>query len=441
MSPSSSHDHLFRIQWNAAQRELDLRGPVLAPEVVAVFTRRVMVVDVRTEAQRHIPGSRLVPAPQLDAWSESLDKDIPIVLVDGDGTASPGLAMALRERGHSMVAGLDGGIRRWRRLGFLTRPGPPAEKPVESAAFSGEMGVEAIQAHIGNAPNIRWIPMAALQLHGLQSCVDGRDEQGVVGTPGGDAGEFVLALAAYESASGNQLSPEQVAHLLNQRLESFGRFYLHTDLHALDVLTEALRADSVIGPKVAPIDGAADWSQFLKSPPSELQDRLVGIFQEANHVGCGHLKLILNNSESYAVRQGLAKSVIAAFFRAHWADHPDVQFTPLAGAHTEAAVVNICLPRGCNPYSHVPCIAPQIAGSSLFVNHPEVTVRLRQSLSQFVAEKLDSDASRLAAVQAELGDQQMGLTLGALAAGLPIFNVAFDDNHDYRVEAVGAVPT
>ena len=32
------------------------------------------------------------------------------------------------------------------------------------------------------------------------SCVDGRDDSGVMGTPGGDAGEFLLALAAVEAA-------------------------------------------------------------------------------------------------------------------------------------------------------------------------------------------------------------------------------------------------
>jgi hypothetical protein len=45
---------------------------------------------------------------------------------------------------------------------------------------------------------VRWVKMAALLLHGKSSCVDGRDDHGVIGTPGGDAGEFLLALTSIE---------------------------------------------------------------------------------------------------------------------------------------------------------------------------------------------------------------------------------------------------
>jgi hypothetical protein len=73
------------------------------------------------------------------------------------------------------------------------------------------------------------------------------------------------------------------------------------------------------------------------------------------------------------------------------------------------------------------------------VNHPEVTDRLRGWLSHFLAEKTHINADKLVAAQRELGGHQMGLTLAALANKLPIFDVVFDDDHDYSVSHVGVV--
>lgn len=46
---------------------------------------------------------------------------------------------------------------------------------------------------------LRWIELPALLVRGLVSCVDGRDDSGVVGGPGGDAGELLARLRALEA--------------------------------------------------------------------------------------------------------------------------------------------------------------------------------------------------------------------------------------------------
>ena len=53
-----------------------------------------------------------------------------------------------------------------------------------------------VEQHIGDPRNVRWIKLASMVSFGHCSCIDGRDERGVVGTLGGDAGEFLLSLAA-----------------------------------------------------------------------------------------------------------------------------------------------------------------------------------------------------------------------------------------------------
>jgi hypothetical protein len=47
-----------------------------------------------------------------------------------------------------------------------------------------KISLDAIKTHIGDALNIQWLKMAAFLVHGRHSCVDGRDDSGVVGTPG-----------------------------------------------------------------------------------------------------------------------------------------------------------------------------------------------------------------------------------------------------------------
>ena len=55
-------------------------------------------------------------------------------------------------------------------------------------------------------------------------CLDGRIRKGVLGTPGGDAGEFILALFIYENmdniGGGQKLTQEKVTSLLQKYLKS-----------------------------------------------------------------------------------------------------------------------------------------------------------------------------------------------------------------------------
>lgn len=96
------------------------------------------------------------------------------------------------------------------------------------------------------------------------ACVDGRSAngtktyffliQGILGTPGGDTGEFLCALATFVSLGGSITSQGNVSKLLDdfislgkhfisiQRIkETIQReFYMHTDDHAMYRLEAAL---------------------------------------------------------------------------------------------------------------------------------------------------------------------------------------------------------
>jgi hypothetical protein len=68
----------------------------------------------------------------------------------------------------------------------------------------------------------------------------------------------------------------------------------------------------------------------------------------------------------------------------------------------------------------------------VFINHPQVSAFMRQELAHFLLRQGDllpvseAQAPALIAAIETLAARQLGLTLGALAAGLPVFDVTFD---------------
>ena len=99
--------------------------------------------------------------------------------------------------------------------------------------------LEQVKHHVGDPFNIRWMKVAAFSPHAGMNCVDGRDEAGlycvdsieciltvVIGTPGGDAGEFLILLCAAELLCGQEFTRKEVYQLLQRHMDTFGKFYL-----------------------------------------------------------------------------------------------------------------------------------------------------------------------------------------------------------------------
>jgi hypothetical protein len=66
---------------------------------------------------------------------------------------------------------------------------------------------------------------------------------GIMGTPGGDSGEFLLALAVY-ARNGGSVSDEDVLNLFKDfvvTLPTSRQFYMHTDKNTMMNLTVALK--------------------------------------------------------------------------------------------------------------------------------------------------------------------------------------------------------
>jgi glyoxylase-like metal-dependent hydrolase (beta-lactamase superfamily II)/rhodanese-related sulfurtransferase len=104
--------------------------PELSPAWVAAHRTDVVLVDVRAPEEFNgpegrIPGSQLLPLPELEARAAELPEDRPLVLVCHAGSRSALATQQLLKAGREQVANLRGGLRRWRDEGYPVETGTP----------------------------------------------------------------------------------------------------------------------------------------------------------------------------------------------------------------------------------------------------------------------------------------------------------------------------
>lgn len=448
----SNPDVLLRENWDNHLRHTADGTPVLPPSFVAEAGPRVWIVDVRedeelTGAAGHIPGVQRVPFSQVGAIAESLPAYTPVILVCDDGTRSTTGARFLSALGMTTVAAMNGGMNLWRAEGFaasrdssilsrvLTEPSPGCGSDGRLLSFKkGERRLtrDRIVEHVGDVAKVRRVKLAAFLLASQTSCVDGREDRAIIGTPGGDAGELLLGLAAAERIGGTPVDLANVPALTRAFADTFGGIYLHTDNHALNRLARSLRSDTRLEGAVSSLHTIDQWEGFLRNPPVHLRKALLEHLMQPDHVGCGHIKLALLNSDTYGVRPGLITSFFTAFFEGLWSGAADLEWVVLGGDHAEGAVVNVTVEGELWPFTEVPMVAPSIGGVQMFVNHPQVVQYLREQTARFLSSRVDnllpigkSDGAKLLQEIPELAGAQTMATLKALAAGLPVFDVHF----------------
>jgi rhodanese-related sulfurtransferase len=456
---------LLRIGWNSQLRRDATGAPVLPSSFVAEQGQFVRIVDVREEAELtgplgHIPQVTHVPLERVSEVAKRLGRDTFVVLISSGGERAAVAARYLEALGMPHVAALDGGMRSYKEQGYGTlrttgtyrcelhvlapgigRDGRPLKETVTEA--SGPPTAAEVEAHLADAARVRWIKLAALVLHGRRSCVDGRDDRGVIGTPGGDAGEFLLGLAALERTTGRALSDRDVARELERHVDAFGRFYLHSDTHAMNrLIVEGLRKDDRVTPHLGSVFEAAEWRAWFLRPPVAARAALLEHLMRPSNMGCGHLRFAMTESSDYGVRPELAASFLRAFHELRWAGAPELEWAVLGGDHAESGVASIVVAGELHGTTRIPLISPLVAGRQLFVNHPQVTAHLRREQAAWLASGAlagSVDASELLATMQELGGQQTQATLGRLARGLPVFELLFEPDGLPRVRELGEV--
>jgi rhodanese-related sulfurtransferase len=443
-------ERLTRVNWQEKLGRSATGVPQLPPSFVAEGGRRLHLVDVRSAEEMcgalgHVPGAvRVVPADAARIF-DILGAEAMVVLVSGDGMRAGLLAQYLELLGMRFVAAMAGGMNAWRALGLEVSRDPSALQrtlaphPPPSGASAGPLTRERVEAHVAAMGSVRWVKMAGFLLTGRRSCVDGRDDHAVIGTPGGDMGELVLALAAYESLMGVTLDARSVLELMAGYADTFGRVYYHNDTNTVQALIPRLRADPRLTEILAPIQTPIEWRTFLRKPPVEVQEPLLEHYLETGSIGCGHLRLMMQHGDEYRVRPELVRDAIGAFWRTRWSGFPGFDYVILGGSHGESAVLQVTVEQQPWPFARVPLVSPSIDGTQVFIFHSQVAAYLRENLADWLLHERrhlpQAPRDRGALVQAivELGHHQRKTTLGRLAKGLPFFEVRFSGKETYQV--------
>lgn len=405
--------------------------PEVSMEWVAAHHCRVRLVDVREPEEvrsRRIEGVEPLPLGELAQAVAEWDPREPVVLICRSGRRSARAAQMAETMGMLRVASMTGGMLAWGLSGLPTvgDGGPAApQRRAWPARRQGRVSAEEVEAVLRSRRRHE-VRAAALLLGGSEACVDGREEAAVLGTPGGDAGELLLALSTIEALAEYELSEHEVRRLFEAYVDGFGRFYMHTDDHALAHLAQELAAD----PRFAGIDQAME--ALLRRPPRELRGPLLEHLVQPANVGCGHLKLVSLHPGQYGVRRGLTRSLLEVVFRKLWSFPEAVEFVVLHGEHQEEAVLNIRLPQEVYPFTNVPAIAPRIGEHSFFVNHPQVANFLRAQHAHFLFRhtRVLADAGLSSEdfehALRQRANAQLAATLQHLARTLPIFDVHYE---------------
>lgn len=411
------------------------RSPGGVPEVHARWVHAhhcgVRVVDVREPEERdaaRLVFAESVPLAALPDAAQAWDPHEPIVLVCRSGRRSARASRELEDMGFTRVASMSGGMLVWEALGLPTERSSVSHTAAEAEpAAEGELQRADLIAHLGDADHIHWVRAASLVLQATQSCVDGRDARPIVGTMGGDAGELLLLLATLERVRGEPLGPDAIRAALDARLEAFGRFYLHTDTHALEALA---RSDARFA--------GHDPEALVRRPPAALEAPLLEALVRPEHVGCGHLRLTLSHPAQYGVRPELARSLLREIFRRLW-QGAAIDFVVLEGGHEETGVLTVHLDHDVHTYSRIPTVVPRVGDHEVFVSHPQVSAWVRAQEASLLFEHdpwlAAHPARREAFLEAleQLGDTQLHATLAHLAARLPVYD-AYVSPDDVRVE-------
>lgn len=456
------HERLVKLNWVGELWTAPDGTPMLSVDFVGRQGRQVRLIDIREADELigplgYIPGSEAVPAARVREVAERYPAGTPVVIVSRNGGArAAAAACELMALGMDYVAVMDGGVAAWRKFGFATsrdeaalqRPPAPPSPPEPTTPPEGPLTRAQIEAHIGESHSVRWVKMGAFMLHGKASCVDGRDDHAVIGTPGGDAGEFLLALASIERVTGKPVDLGRIPALLAAYVETFGHFYIHSDTIAGNNLIRSMRADPELGPLLPPTSsGPREWREYLRAPPVEHRPLVVRHMSIPGNLGCGHLRLMLQHPERYMIRSELVEAFLRALFTMRWDGAVELDVVILGGGHREGAVVNVRLGTGVWAFTRVPLISPACAnvGVQMFVNHPQVADFLREQVARFftthpelleIGEEaypmLRKDIRRLAEIQ-------QAATLSVLAKGLPIFDVVFRSDREFSVTEVGLV--
>lgn len=234
---------------------------------------------------------------------------------------------------------------------------------------------EEVRDYLHRSSNVKWIKAGDLLDKLNDACVDGRENERIIATPGGDTALLAEAIIAVGKFTGKHLDPVEINHIFQWRLKFLGSFYMHTDEHGLHNLVKSLKQDRRF--KQLIFNSTDEVFNFVKAPKPALQMSLLDHLLVPENCGCGHLRLMLEKPEVYGMSRKVLHGVIKAFFDTLWngltGEKKFINYRYLTGEHKEGAVVTIITSADINKDSVIPAIRPSDGKMSMFIFHPQVS--------------------------------------------------------------------
>merc|ERR1711871_247089 len=285
----------------------------------------------------------------------------------------------------------------------------PTKKKIkmEDAGQPGGIAKDQIRDAIGNPQDLHF-----------------RTTGEMMGTPGGDAGEFILALSQYENLINRPLQQSNVDIYFTDFLKSLKaagserKFYMCTDEQAVDSLQKALKMED-ISLTTAP----------TRMEPKELLEKLAA----PENIGDAHLRYMAKYPEKYNIRPELIKMFFNAFYKVLWnadsAQKSDLKLEVLKGERSkERGFVDIATTKDCVEEGLTPMMNPRVGANpedGFYLLSLQGVGVYRNQLARFFAGKSHNmiDASTMKSRLNHHGRSHLEMTAKYLAKGLPFYTV------------------
>lgn len=218
--------------------------------------------------------------------------------------------------------------------------------------------------------------------HSSFRCLDGRIQDEILGTPGGDAGEFILGLLEYQDLLETSFNETYVFDVLQEYLRCMetNLFYMCTDQTAIDHAQKELALSEL----------------DIYSPDESIQDELLDALTEPENIGDTHIRLLVGKPEMYSINSTLVKYFIRSYYKTLWDSNntysESLYLDVLQDSHKETAFLEVKVNDECINELVAPLVAPSndtFEGVSLLINHVNAVIVRRAQIAAFIAEKID----------------------------------------------------
>lgn len=256
------------------------------------------------------------------------------------------------------------------------------------------------------------------------SCLDDRLDTPSLSTPGGDLGEFILALQTYLSERDpTRSSPPQqevVDRLLDKYVDSLpeGRPMVHcTDDGAVARLEAELPAENL----------------DLRAPPEEATAQgLLEKLTEAESHGDSHIRLLLKQPEWFELDERLTPMVLRSFYSRLWRDAgaSRLELRVLQGESNPEGFLEVSSGAACEASGEAPMLTPKTARRALLISHLDAVSLRREELAAFFAKIANTsprkvNKERLHQRLNRHGWLALETTGSRIAAGLPFYTLTY----------------